>query len=132
MTGPLADCPVVIDQPVAWDSFGHVNNVVYFPYFENARNEYFARLGWWESLKVTGVGPIVASTRAKFRRPPSARTRTGRSLTRPSCDADSQAPASRAASPTVRSRAGSRASSPRIAMDRQRRSGRVPDLMSFG
>ena len=72
MTGPLADFPVVIDQPVAWgdmDSFGHVNNVVYFRYFENARVEYIRRLGWWEYLKETGIGPIVASTHAKFRRP---------------------------------------------------------------
>ncbi|HVK08572.1 MAG TPA: thioesterase family protein [Gemmataceae bacterium] len=72
MTGPLADFPVVLEQPVAWadmDSFGHVNNVVYFRYFENARVEYIRRLGWWESLTETGVGPIVASTHAKFRRP---------------------------------------------------------------
>ena len=72
MTGPLADFPVVIEQPVAWgdmDSFGHVNNVAYFRYFENARIEYFARLGWWEYLPQFGVGPIVASTHAKFRRP---------------------------------------------------------------
>ena len=71
MTGPLADFPVVIEQPVAWgdmDSFGHVNNVVYFRYFENARVEYIRRLGWWEYLKEAGVGPIVASTHAKFRR----------------------------------------------------------------
>ena len=74
MTGPLADVRVVIEQPVAWadmDSFGHVNNVVYFRYFENARIEYIRRLGWWESLKETGVGPIVASTHARFRRPVS-------------------------------------------------------------
>lgn len=69
---PLADFCVVIDQPVAWgdmDSFGHVNNVVYFRYFENARVEYFRRIGWWESLAETGVGPIVGSTQARFRRP---------------------------------------------------------------
>jgi acyl-CoA thioester hydrolase len=72
VTGPLAGFPVVIEQTVDWadmDSFGHVNNVVYFRYFENARVEYIRRLGWWQSLKETGVGPIVASTHAKFRRP---------------------------------------------------------------
>ena len=45
---PLAGVPVVIDQVVDWgdmDSFGHVNNVVYFRYFENARVEYFQRIG---------------------------------------------------------------------------------------
>jgi acyl-CoA thioester hydrolase len=69
---PLAGVPVVIDQVVDWgdmDAFGHVNNVVYFRYFENARVEYFRRIGWWEYLKETGIGPIVGSTQARFRRP---------------------------------------------------------------
>jgi acyl-CoA thioester hydrolase len=69
---PLADFKVVIDQPVAWadmDSFKHVNNVVYFRYFENARVEYFRRIGWWEYMAETGIGPIVASTQARFRKP---------------------------------------------------------------
>jgi acyl-CoA thioester hydrolase len=69
---PLADFKVVIDQPVAWgdmDSFGHVNNVAYFRYFENARVEYFQRIGWWEYLQQTGIGPIVGATQARFRRP---------------------------------------------------------------
>jgi len=68
----LADFHVVIDQPVAWadmDSFRHVNNVVYFRYFENARIEYFSRIGWWDYMTETGIGPIVASTQARFRRP---------------------------------------------------------------
>ena len=68
----LAGFPVIIEQPVAWgdmDSFGHVNNVVYFRYFENARVEYLQRLGWWDYIKETGIGPIVASTNARFRRP---------------------------------------------------------------
>jgi acyl-CoA thioester hydrolase len=72
VTDPLADFRVVIDQPVDWgdmDAFGHVNNVVYFRYFENARVEYFRRIGWWEYLTETGVGPLVASTQARFRRP---------------------------------------------------------------
>ena len=69
---PLFQFKVIIDQPVDWgdmDSFGHVNNVVYFRYFENARVEYFRRIGWWDYLTETGVGPIVASTQARFRRP---------------------------------------------------------------
>ena len=69
---PLAGVPVVIDQVVDWgdmDAFGHVNNVVYFRYFENARVEYFRRIGWWEYLAETGIGPIVGSTQARFRRP---------------------------------------------------------------
>src|SRR5271167_2748856 len=64
--------PVVIELPVVWgemDSYRHVNNVVYFRYFENARLEYFRRLDWFEYERQTGVGPIVAATQARFRRP---------------------------------------------------------------
>src|SRR5262245_23810913 len=72
MLDALSESKVVIDQPVAWgdmDSFAHVNNVVYFRYFENARIEYFRRVGWWDYMAETGIGPIVASTQARFRRP---------------------------------------------------------------
>ncbi len=39
--------PVVIETPVAWgemDSLQHVNNIIYFRYFESARMAYFNRL----------------------------------------------------------------------------------------
>jgi acyl-CoA thioester hydrolase len=64
--------PVVVEVPVVWgemDSYRHVNNVVYFRYFENARLEYFRRLDWFEFERLTGVGPILAATQARFRRP---------------------------------------------------------------
>lgn len=64
--------PVVLEQAVVWgemDSYRHVNNVVYFHYFENARLEYFRRLGWFDFEKDTGVGPILAATQARFRKP---------------------------------------------------------------
>jgi acyl-CoA thioester hydrolase len=67
----LADCPVVIEQAVAWgdmDAYRHVNNVVYFRYFENVRLEYFRRLDWPALEQATGVGPILAATSARFRR----------------------------------------------------------------
>lgn len=63
--------PVVVEQKVVWgdmDSYGHVNNVVYFRYFENARLEYLERLDWVRIKITTGVGPILASTQARFRR----------------------------------------------------------------
>jgi acyl-CoA thioester hydrolase len=63
---------VVVEFPVAWgemDSYRHVNNVVYFRYFENARLEYFRRLDWFEFERATGIGPILAATQARFRRP---------------------------------------------------------------
>src|SRR5438445_2756084 len=67
----LAGYPVVVDWAVAWgdmDAFQHVNNVVYFRYFENARLEYFRRLGWGTVRPEIGVGPIVASIQARFRK----------------------------------------------------------------
>jgi acyl-CoA thioester hydrolase len=68
---PLAAFPVVVQLPVVWgemDSYRHVNNVVYFRYFESARLEYFRRLGWFEYEEETGIGPILASTQARFRK----------------------------------------------------------------
>jgi acyl-CoA thioester hydrolase len=67
----LVGFPVVVEQAVAWgdmDSYQHVNNVVYFRYFENARLEYFRRLDWFAYEKETNVSPILASTNCRFRR----------------------------------------------------------------
>ena len=64
--------PVVIEVPVAWgemDSLRHVNNIVYFRYFESARMAYFERVGFWEHMDETGVGPILANAQCRFRLP---------------------------------------------------------------
>ena len=72
MTHPdLAAFPVVIELDVAWgdmDSYAHVNNVVYFRYFENARIAYLDRVGWLASMHTTGLGPILHSASARFRK----------------------------------------------------------------
>jgi acyl-CoA thioester hydrolase len=63
--------PVIVTQTVLWgemDFYRHVNNVAYFRYFENGRLEYVRRAGWVEIEKATGIGPILASTQARFRR----------------------------------------------------------------
>jgi acyl-CoA thioester hydrolase len=60
--------PVQIRLPVQWgemDSFKHVNNIIYFRYFETVRIEYFRK------MKIVGddssnIGPILASTDCKF------------------------------------------------------------------
>jgi len=73
MTFPqLAGFPVVVVEDVSWgdlDSFQHVSNIVYFEYFQNARIDYMTRLGWFALMKQHDLGPIVASTQARFRRP---------------------------------------------------------------
>jgi len=68
----LRGFPLVIEIPVAWgdmDSLRHVNNTVYFRYFESARMAYFERVGFWEHMDETGVGPILATAQCRFRLP---------------------------------------------------------------
>lgn len=72
MNDLLGDYPVVVEFPLAWgemDAFGHVNNVYYFRYFENARIAYAARIMLHEHKDETGIGPIMASTQCRFRLP---------------------------------------------------------------
>jgi acyl-CoA thioester hydrolase len=68
----LEGYPVVIEIPVAWgemDSFQHVNNVVYFRYFESARIAYSDRIGLQDYKEKTGIGPILRSTSCKYNLP---------------------------------------------------------------
>lgn len=68
----LEKFPVVIETPIAWgqmDAFQHLNNTVYFRFFESGRIAYFERLNFLEYLEETGVGPILASTSCRFKIP---------------------------------------------------------------
>ena len=68
----LLSFPVVVDIPIAWgemDALQHVNNIVYFRYFESGRIAYFDRLGYFPHMLDTGVGPILASTHCTFKFP---------------------------------------------------------------
>lgn len=68
----LSNYPVVIEIPVAWgdmDAFQHVNNIVYFKYFESARIAYFEKLDFNDQMKKTGIGPILANTQCRFKIP---------------------------------------------------------------
>src|SRR5512147_2156429 len=68
----LEGYPVVVEIPVAWgemDSFQHVNNAVYFRYFESARIAYSERVGLQEHKEKTGIGPILGSTSCKYKLP---------------------------------------------------------------
>ena len=68
----LAGFSVIVEVPVAWgdmDWFRHVNNIVFFRYFESARIEYLERIGFRQETENGGVGPILHSTQARFRRP---------------------------------------------------------------
>jgi acyl-CoA thioester hydrolase len=72
MDHAIGEYPVVIEIPVVWgemDAFLHVNNIVYFRYFESARIAYFERLDVLDFMNQKGVGPILASTACRFRIP---------------------------------------------------------------
>lgn len=66
---PLADFAVVVTLPVQWgdqDAFGHVNNTVYFRWFETARIAYCDELGF-EGSPAT-LAPILAAISCNYRR----------------------------------------------------------------
>jgi acyl-CoA thioester hydrolase len=68
----IAEFPIVIEIPVAWgdmDAFGHVNNTVFFRYFESARIRYLDTIEFRGTGGERGIGPILASTQCRFRRP---------------------------------------------------------------
>jgi acyl-CoA thioester hydrolase len=67
----LAGFSVAIAIPVQWgdqDAFAHVNNVVFFRWFESARIAYFRRIGLIKHLDGGQVGPILAATSCDYRR----------------------------------------------------------------
>jgi acyl-CoA thioester hydrolase len=69
MSDALAGFPIIVDVPVAWgemDAFGHVNNIVFFRYFETARIAYLDAIDFRGEQP---VGPILASTHCRFRLP---------------------------------------------------------------
>jgi acyl-CoA thioester hydrolase len=72
MSNSLAQFPVVIEVPLRWgdmDAFQHVNNTLYFRYFEIGRIAYFEALGVEDFMTGTGIGPILASIGCRFRFP---------------------------------------------------------------
>jgi len=63
---------LTLSQAVQWgemDAFQHVNNSVYFQYFENARIHYFEETGINAYMASHQVGPILGSTECKFLAP---------------------------------------------------------------
>lgn len=72
MSDPRETYPIREEVSLAWgdmDAFQHVNNTVYFRWFESARIAYFQRTRVLEVMESTGVGPILAATDCRFRIP---------------------------------------------------------------
>ncbi|MHA1215515.1 MAG: acyl-CoA thioesterase [Candidatus Hodarchaeales archaeon] len=68
----LENYPVKIEIPVAWgdmDAFNHVNNIIFFKYFESVRIKYFEKIGLADFMKKTGIGPILVNTSCNFLKP---------------------------------------------------------------
>ena len=60
--------PVCMTLKVQWgemDSFSHVNNIIYFRYFETARIAYFEKM----DILQDNIGPILAKTDCSFLAP---------------------------------------------------------------
>jgi acyl-CoA thioester hydrolase len=68
----LAGFPIIVSMPVHWgemDAYGHVNNTVFFRYFETARIAFLDRCGLLASYDRDGIGAILHSTDCRFRLP---------------------------------------------------------------
>lgn len=68
----LEGFPIVKTIDVAWgemDAFRHVNNTVFFRYFETARIAYLVRVGFERGPEAGAIGSILARTECRFRRP---------------------------------------------------------------
>lgn len=66
------DYPVIIEFPVHWgemDAFQHINNVIYFRYFESARLAYFESTSVMDRMRKDSIGPILAETTCQYRKP---------------------------------------------------------------
>ncbi|NOH70829.1 acyl-CoA thioesterase [Vibrio pectenicida] len=68
----IKDFPVITEVNVAWgemDALQHVNNVVYFRYFESARLSYFSKINLLVDSSQTTIGPVLAETSCKYKLP---------------------------------------------------------------
>ena len=72
MSNLLSNFPVIIEQKVAWgdlDMHGHVNNVWFFRYIENARVAYYEKIKKYEYERQTGTSFVLAATECRFKHP---------------------------------------------------------------
>ncbi len=68
----LAGYPAIVRVPVQWgdmDAYGHVNNAMFFRFFESARIRYLERCGFIESYDRDKIGAILHSTSCRYRTP---------------------------------------------------------------
>lgn len=66
----LSNFAVITSIPVLWgdeDAFGHVNNVVFLRWCEEARVVYMRRIAAWTDMPAAGVGPIIAAVHCDYK-----------------------------------------------------------------
>lgn len=72
MSSEVTPFPVALSIEVAWgdmDAFGHVNNTVFFRYFESTRIAYMRAIEAMGEGHSDGFLPVVASARCDFLAP---------------------------------------------------------------
>lgn len=72
MENLLKEYSVITEIPVAWgemDALNHVNNAVYFRYFETARIAHFNKVELMEEMAMTKVGPVLGETQCRYKLP---------------------------------------------------------------
>lgn len=65
----LKDFKVKVEMPVEWgdvDVYGHVNNVTYFRYFQEARVKYYKKVGIKTDISKNESGAVLKSISCKF------------------------------------------------------------------
>lgn len=65
----LDEFNIIKDITLLWgdmDAFQHINNIKHFRYLESARIYYMERIGLFDLMAKTGVGPILAETSCKY------------------------------------------------------------------
>lgn len=72
MSENLNDFPVVMEMPVRWgdmDARGHVNNTIYYRYFESTRIALFQYFDIYEEPTEVRVGPILSFQSCYYKAP---------------------------------------------------------------
>lgn len=67
----LSEFPVITELPVQWgdqDALGHVNNVVFFRWWETARIDYCREIGLMRDDASLAIGTVLAAMQCDFRR----------------------------------------------------------------
>ncbi len=67
-----ASFPITIELPVQWgemDALGHVNNAVYFRYFESVRIAYLQQILYPRLPDQQRVLPVLADTACRYKKP---------------------------------------------------------------